>query len=92
MKKSEFKQYLVGKGKRPEEITVTINGAEKLDEVLFPIALANILGQVSEGDESVLIAMVMVLIGRIAEGLNEETFDFIMTLAGLELSFIERED
>ena len=91
MKKRAFKQYLLGKGKRPEEITVTINGAEKLDEVSFSIALANILGQVSEGDESVLVAMIMVLIGRIAEGLNEETFDFIMTLAGLELSFIERE-
>ena len=92
MKKSEFKQYLLGKGMESEEITVTIKGAEKLNNVTFSIALANILGQVSEGDESLLDAMVMVLISRIAEGLNEETFDFIMTLAGLELSFIERED
>ena len=90
MKKSEFKQYLVGK--ESEEITVTIKGAEKLDEVLFPILVANMLGQASEGDKGVLVAMLMVLIGRIAEGFNEETFDFIMTLARLELSFIERED
>lgn len=87
MKKSEFKQYLLGKGMELEEITVTIKGAEKLDEVLFPIVLANMLGQVSEGDKGVLAAMLMVLISRIAETLNEETFDFIMSLAETELLF-----
>ena len=85
--KSEFKQYLLGKGMKSEEITVTIKGAEKLDEVLFPIVLANMLGQVSEGDKGVLVAMLMVLISRIAETLNEETFDFIMSLAETELLF-----
>ena len=93
MKKSEFKQYLLGKGMESEEITVTIKGAEKLDEVLFPIVLANMLGQASEGDNGVLVAMLMVLINRIAEALNEEPFDLIMSLAEMELLFkIERED
>ena len=87
MKKSEFKQYLLGKGMESEEITVTIKGAEKLDEVLFPIVLANMLGQASEGDKGVLVAMLMVLISRIAESLNEEPFDFIMSLAETELLF-----
>ena len=93
MKKSEFKQYLLGKGMESEEITVTIKGAEKLDEVLFPMVLANMLGQVSEGNNGVLVAMLMVLISRIAEALNEEPFDLIMSLAETELLFnIERED
>ena len=51
MKKSEFKQCLVGKGMKSEEITVTINGAEKLDEVLIPVVLANMLVQASEDDK-----------------------------------------
>ena len=89
--KSEFKQYLVGK--KLEEITVTIKGAEKLDEVLFPMVLANMLRQVSEGNEAELVAMLMVLITRIAEALNEETSDLIMSLLEMELLFnIERED
>ena len=93
MKKSEFKQYLLGKGMESEEITVTIKGAEKLDEVLFPMVLANMLGQVSEGNKGELVAMLMVLISRIAEALNEEPFDLIMSLAEMELLFkIERED
>ena len=91
MKKSEFKQYLVGK--ELEEITVTIKGAEKLDEVLFPMVLANMLGQASEGNEAKLVAMLMVLITRIAEALNKETSDLIMSLLEMELLFkIERED
>lgn len=91
--KNEFKQYLLGKGMKSEEITVTINGAEKLDEVLFPIVLANMLGQASEGNDGVLVAMLMVLISRIAEALNEEPADFIMSLLETELLFkIERED
>ena len=93
MKKSEFKQYLLGKGMESEEITVTIKGAEKLDEVLFSMILANMLGQASEGDNGVLVAMLMVLISRIAEALNEEPVDLIMSLLETELLFnIERED
>ena len=91
--KSEFKHYLVGKGKESEEITVAINGAEKLDEVLFPIVLANMLGQASEGDEEELVAMLMVLIDRLAKTLNEETSDFIMSLLEMQLLFnTEREE
>ena len=91
--KSEFKQYLLGKGMESEEITVTINGAEKLDEVLFPILLANMLGQASEGDNGVLVAMLEVLIDRVAKSLNKEPVDFIMSLLEMELLFnIERED
>ena len=89
--KSEFKQYLVGK--ELEEITVTIKGTEKLDEVLLPMILANMLGQASEGNEPVLAAMLMVLISRIAKSLNKEPADFIMSLLETELLFkIERED
>ena len=91
--KSEFKQYLLGKGMESEEITVTINGAEKLDEVLFPMVLANMLGQASEGDNGVLVAMLEVLIDRVAKSLNKEPVDFIMSLLEMELLFnIERED
>ena len=90
--KSEFKQYLLGKGMKSEEITVTIKGAEKLDEVLFPLLLANMLGQASEGDNGVLVAMLEVLIDRVAKSLNKEPFELIMSLAELELLFIERED
>ena len=85
--KSEFKQYLLGKGMNSEEIIVTIKGAEKLDEVLFPMVLANMLGQASEGNTGVLVAMLSVLICRIAEALNEEPFDFIMSLAETELLY-----
>ena len=92
MKKSEFKQYLVEEGKKPEEIIVTIKGAEKLDKGSFPVVLANMLGQASEGNEVVLKAMLMALIDHIAEGLDEETFGFIMYLAELELLYTERED
>ena len=81
--KSEFKQYLVGK--ELEEITVTIKGTEKLDEVLLPMILANMLGQASEGNEPVLVAMLMVLISRIAKSLNKEPADFIMSLLETEL-------
>ena len=81
--KSEFKQYLVGK--ELEEITVTIKGTEKLDEVLLPMILANMLGQASEGNEPVLAAMLMVLICRIAESLNKEPADFIMSLLETEI-------
>ena len=90
--KSEFKQHLLWKGMKSEEITVTIKGTEKLDEVLLPMVLANILGQASEGDNGVLVAMLEVLIGRVAKSLNKETFDFIVSLAELELLCIERED
>ena len=89
--KSEFKQYLVGE--QLGEITVTIKGAEKLDEVLFSMVLANMLGQASEGNNGVLVAMLMVLISRIAESLNKEPADFIMSLLKTELLFkTERED
>ena len=84
--KSEFKQYLLA-GKESEEITVTIKGAEKLDEVLFPVVLANVLGQASEGNNGVLVTMLMELISRIAEALNKEPADFIMYLLETELLF-----
>ena len=50
------------------------------------------LGQASEGDNGVLVAMLEVLIARVAKSLNKETFDFIVSLAELELLCIERED
>ena len=91
--KSEFKQYLLGKEMKSEEITVTIKGAEKLDEVLFSMVLANMLRQASEGNNGVLAAMLMVIIGRIAEALNKEPAEFIMFLLETELLFnIEGED
>ena len=91
--KSEFKQYLLGKGMKSEEITVTIKGAEKLDEVLLPMVLANMLGQASEGNNGVLVAMLTVLISRIAEALNKEPAELIMFLLETELLFkIESED
>ena len=89
MNKSEFKQYLVEEEKK-QEIIVTIKGAEKLDKYSFPVVLANVLGQASEGNEVLLKAMLMTFIDHIAEGLNEETFGFIMDL--LELLYNEKED
>ena len=90
MKKNEFKQYVVSRGKETQEVTITIKGAEELDEYMFPILLANMLGQASEKKKETLIANLMMVITRIAEVLDKEPFDFIMELGALELDYIGR--
>ena len=90
MNKNEFKHYIKGR-EEVNEVTITINGAEKLDDYLFPVLIANTLGQASEGDEGTLVAMLMVLITRIADVLNKKTIDFIMELLEMEVAFIKEE-
>ena len=91
MKKNEFKQYVVGKREELQEVTITIKGAEKLEEYIFPILLANVIGQASEKDEAKIMSNLMLLITRIADVLGKETFDFIMELGVLEIKFKEME-
>ena len=90
MNKNEFKHYVKGR-EETHEVTITIKGAEKLEDYLFPVLIANTLGQASEGDEGTLVAMLMVLITRIADLLHKETFDFIMELVEMEVAFIKEE-
>ena len=90
MKKNEFKQYVVCRGEEPQEVTITIKGAEKLEEYMFPILLANMLGQASEKKRETIIANLMLVITRIADVLDKEPFDFIMELGALELDYIGR--
>lgn len=90
MNKNEFNHYVKGK-EEVQEVTISIKGAEKLEDYLFPVLIANTLGQASEGDEGTLVAMLMVIISRIADVLNKETFDFLMELAAMEVAFIKEE-
>lgn len=90
MKKNEFKQYVVGRGEETKEVIVTIKGAEELDEYMFPILVANMIGQFSEKKEGKLMANLMVVITRIANSLDKDPFDLIMELGALELEFIGR--
>ena len=86
MKKNEFKQYIVGKGEETKEVIVTIKGAEELGEYIFPVILANMIGQASKGDDTLIVANLMVIICRIAEVLDKEPFDLIMELGALEIN------
>lgn len=89
MKKNEFKQYLVG-GEETKEVIVTIKGAEELEEHIFPVILANMIGQVSKGNDTLIVANLMVIINKIAKVMNKEPFDFIMELGALEIKYLRR--
>ena len=91
MKKNEFKQYVVVKGGSLQEVTITIKGAEKLEEYMFPVLLASMLGQASERNEAIIMTSLMTFITRIADLLGKETFDLIMELGALELKYLGRE-
>lgn len=90
MNKNEFKHYIKDREK-VNEVTISIKGAEELEDYLFPVLIANTLGQASEGDEGTLVAMLMVLISRIAHVLNKKPMDFIMELLDMEIAFIKVE-
>ena len=75
MKKNEFKQYVVG-GEETKEVIVTIKGAEELGEHIFPVIVANMLGQASKGNDSLIVVNLMVIINRIAKVMDKEPFDF----------------
>ena len=90
MNKNEFKHYIKDR-EEVNEVTISIKGAEKLDDYLFPVLIANTLGQASEGDEGTLVAMLMVVISRIADVLHKEPINFIMELAEMEIAFIKEE-
>ena len=90
MNKNEFKHYVKDR-EEAHEVTITIKGAEKLEDYLFPVLIANTLGQASGGDEAMLFAMLMVIINRIADVLNEKTINLIMELAEMEIAFIDEE-
>lgn len=92
MMKKEFKQYVVGKGGEQQEVIITIKGAEKLEEYIFPLLLANMIGQASEKDEAKIMSNLILLITRIADVLGKETFDLIMELGALEISYMGREE
>ena len=91
MKKKEFKQYVVSRGEELQEVTITIKGAEELGEHIFPVIVANMIGQASKGKDAAVVANLMVVITRIAKVLNKEPFDFIMELGALELKYEGRE-
>ena len=91
MKKKEFKQYVVGRGEEPQEVTVTIKGADELDEYMFPILVANMIGQASEKKKEKIMANLTLVIDRIAYVLDKEPFDLIMELGALELKYLGRE-
>lgn len=91
MMKKEFKQYVVGREEIKKEVIVTIEGAEELGEHIFPVIVANMIGQASKGSDALVVANLMVIINRIAEILDKEPFDFIMELGALEIKFKEME-
>ena len=90
MNKNRFKHYIKDR-EEVNEVIITINGAEKLEDYLFPVLIANTLVQASEGDDGTLVAMLMVIITRIANALDKRTINFIMELAGMEIAFIKEE-
>ena len=90
MNKNEFKHYIKGR-EEVNEVTISIKGAEKLDDYLFPVLIANTLGQASEGYEGTLVAMLMVIITRISNMLNKEPINFIMELAEMEIATMKEE-
>lgn len=90
MNKNEFKHYIKDR-EEVHEVTISIKGAEKIDDYLFPVLIANTLWQASEGDKGKLVAMLMVLISRIADVLHKEPINFIMELAEMEIAFIKEE-
>lgn len=89
MKKNEFKQYVVV-GEEKKEVTITIKGADELEEHVFPVILANMIGQASEKNKAKIMANLMIVITRIADTFDKDPFDLIMELGALELEFIGR--